>query len=84
MTPPHRTLELIRLNLLSHFDIVELTRRGYQEALVRVAGMGFRSGAIYDALIWQAAVKKKVQSFYTWNLGDFRRFADGKITVREP
>lgn len=84
MIHPEYALQLIRENVLAHFEPVELVQKDYETALERVAHLGFRSGAIYDALIWQAAVKKRVETFYTWNLDDFRRFSDGKIPVREP
>ena len=84
MMVPEYALNLIRENVLSKFDVVELSAKDYENALDRVANLKLRSGAIYDALIWQAAVKKKAKTFYTWNIGHFRRFSDGKITVREP
>lgn len=81
---PESAFELIHQNVMSHFEQVELSLKDYQSALERVVQLKLRSGAIYDALIWQAAVKKRVKTFYTWNPDDFMRFSDGKIAVREP
>lgn len=74
----------VHQEILSHFDVVTLTLEDYSAAMNRVKERRLRSGAIYDALIYQAAVKKKVKAIYTWNTDDFSRLADSNIAILTP
>lgn len=81
---PKLALEIITKNLLTHFQIVELGRKDYLEAIERVCRLGLRGPILYDALILQAALKKKAKVLFTFNPSDFQRLSEGGITIRTP
>jgi predicted nucleic acid-binding protein len=81
---PAAAESLIAENVLKDFQIVELKRRDYQETIKRVRERNLHGGVIYDALILQAALKKKARQVYTWNVGDFQRLAKDEIEISEP
>ena len=80
---PAETREILQKNLMSFFKILELSQQDYQNAIDRVVEKHLRSGAIYDALIFQSAVKGKVDKLVTWNLKHFVRLGD-EIQVVTP
>jgi len=47
---PEEARLLIETNFVEKMTMVELGVEDYREALRRVAGMGLRSGVVYDAL----------------------------------
>ena len=57
LIPTSRALDLINRNVLSAFEIIGLTEDDYRLVLERATRMDIRGGAIYDALIAQAAIK---------------------------
>ena len=65
--------KLIRENLSSRGKLVALSPRDYDAALGRMCDLGLTGGAVYDALIVQAALKAEVIRFVTLNGSDFRR-----------
>jgi len=65
--------KLIRENLTARGRVVALTARDYDAALGRMADLGLTGGAVYDALIVQAALKAKVDRLVTFNGANFRR-----------
>ena len=80
---------IIRENFLKRLSIVELTAQDYREALRRVTERGLVSGAIYDALHLQAALRAGCRSLATYNLNHFQQLgADGDsgmpITITRP
>jgi predicted nucleic acid-binding protein len=82
---PETVETLISENVLKDFQIVEMGQRDYQDTIKRVRKKQLRGGVIYDSLILQAAVKKKVKTLCTWNPADFLRLiADGEVTIQEP
>ncbi|MBI2067322.1 MAG: PIN domain-containing protein [Deltaproteobacteria bacterium] len=70
---PADVLQMLGNNIFPFFEVIDLTHKDYQNALQRVRDLNLRSGAIYDALIYQAALKKKIPTLYTWDLSDFSR-----------
>jgi predicted nucleic acid-binding protein len=71
--------------LLPHLRVTSLSRAVYVEALRRCAGLGLRSGAVYDALHLIAAEKVGANVFLTFNLSDFERLArPGGPAIRAP
>ena len=66
---------LILTNLESWVK-VSLDFEDYCAAIDRVTQAGMVSGAIFDALIAQAALKAKVDRILTFNIKDFRRLGD--------
>lgn len=82
---PEIAEKLVQENILSLFTVIELSVGDYRSAIGRVRLRGFRSGAIFDALILQAALKKKAKAIYTWNIEDFTRLiSDGEIDILRP
>ncbi len=81
---PKYARELIRRNIEPFFEIISLGPSDYLEAIERVSGLGLKSGAIYDALIYQAALKKKVSALVTWNTKHFERFSKGEVKIVTP
>jgi predicted nucleic acid-binding protein len=65
--------KLIRENLASAAQVVALSARDYEAALGRMADLGLNGGAVYDALIVQAALKADVDRVFTFNGSDFAR-----------
>ena len=64
---------LLRENVTARGEVVALTVQDYDDALDRAAGLGVTGGAVYDALILQAAIRAEVDRFVTLNGQDFRR-----------
>jgi predicted nucleic acid-binding protein len=64
---------LVRENLLGGAKVIEMDREDYAAVLDRMADNALTGGAIYDALVVQAALKADVDRVHTWNGADFRR-----------
>ena len=80
---------IIQESFLKRLSIVELTAQDYREAMRRVTERGLVSGAIYDALHLQAALKAGCRSLATYNLNHFQQLgADGDegtpVTITRP
>ena len=80
---------IIQESFLKRLSIVELTVQDYREAMRRVTERGLVSGAIYDALHLQAALKAGCRSLATYNLNHFQQLgADGDegmgVTITRP
>lgn len=71
---PQLAKELIFFNLKENFVWITLNDADYLSAVDLVQSLQLRSGSIFDALIFEAALKKKVQGIVTWNKKDFERF----------
>ena len=67
-------LVILRKYILDCFQIIPLNEDDYRKALDCVASKNLKSGSIFDALIFQTAVKVKVDSLITWNTKHFNRF----------
>ena len=81
---PVEACGVIRKVVLELFDVIDLTAKDYEKALDWVAERNLKSGAIFDALIAQAALKKKIPRLMTWNLKHFERFSSGDLKVITP
>jgi predicted nucleic acid-binding protein len=84
--PPHTALELLEANLRG-FQAVTLSAADYRSVLKRLAGLGLTGGAVYDALIAQAALKAKAEQIVTLNPGHFQRLGAevaALVVVPEP
>lgn len=64
--------KLISENILSVLSLVELGAKDYRSALHRVSSKNLKSGIIFDALIFQAALKAKATALCTWNESHFK------------
>lgn len=70
--PPTVALRLIQENL-EGFQTIALSATDYRAVLRRLEKLNLAGGAIYDALIAQAALKVKAERLLTLNSGHFRR-----------
>lgn len=75
---------LIEENIRSYFKIIDLSVKDYFDAIKRLKNLQLKGGVIYDALIYQAAIKKKIDKIYTLNLKDFNRVESGHIEILSP
>ena len=76
-TSPSRAFEVIRDRVLPAFETVPLDTDDYVAAVRRSARLGISGGAIYDALIVQAALKAAAEQIVTFNERDFSRICAG-------
>jgi predicted nucleic acid-binding protein len=67
-----KALFLIEMEILPYFTIVPLSIENYRQAMVDIARVGRSGGAIYDALILQAARSINASRLYTFNDKHFR------------
>lgn len=63
---------LIEMEILPYFIIVPSSIENYRQAMVDIARVGRSGGAIYDALILQAARSINASRLYTFNDKHFR------------
>lgn len=82
--PSSQANELIFQNIVGNFEIVELTLNDYKDAFKRVAEQEMKGPAVYDAIILQAAIKRKVDRLITWDLKDFTRLAGNSMLIASP
>lgn len=70
---PSIAQQIIEQEVLKIFEVVVLAEADYHSAIQRLVALGIPGGAIYDALITQAASKAEVDQVLTLNERDFRR-----------
>jgi predicted nucleic acid-binding protein len=82
---PEEARDLIRANIIGHAKVVALSADDYLEVIDSLATDGLRGGVTYDALIFRAAIKAKVQRLLTLNTRHFARMAHGQaVKVLSP
>jgi predicted nucleic acid-binding protein len=81
---PAQAREMIRANIVCSFEIVSLGKEDYLSAVDRAAEKNLIGGAFYDALIFQAAIKKKATHLVTWNQKHFMRFVTDELKIATP
>ena len=81
---PDEAARLIEENFLVHLQAVSLSMTDYKAAFTRVASLGLRSGAIYDALHVRCAERSGCDRIITYNTADFSRLAPPGIEVATP
>lgn len=64
---------LIRDNVSRPARIVTLSGSDYASAIDRMADKGLTGGAVFDALVAQAAIKADAKRLFTFNRSDFVR-----------
>jgi predicted nucleic acid-binding protein len=76
---------LIQEDILNIAEIVPLSAADYKTVIKKLRDNSFSGGIVYDALIYQAAVKTGADTLLTLNSADFRRLqlADGPV-ISEP
>lgn len=86
--PPPLTSDFVRRyifeNVTVNLNPIVLTPEDYKAAVNRVAVRKKRSGAIYDALHVQAALKSKCDGILTFNDRDFLPLAGTDIRILNP
>jgi predicted nucleic acid-binding protein len=70
--------------LRGKLGVLPLAARLYERAIDRVAGLGFSSGSIYDALHLECAEGAGCRRLHTYNLGHFQRLGPEGLTVLAP
>lgn len=81
---PLQARTMIEEGILGLFETIPLSLQDYRAAIERVSEKGLKSGAIYDALIFQAALKKKIPTLVTWNARHFEGLSRGELRVVTP
>ena len=72
---PALAQQLIRENL-KEFEVVSLLAEDYQKVIDQLVALNLTGGAIYDALIAQAAMKASVNRLLTLNPDHFTRLGN--------
>ena len=81
---PSQVQEVMKKDILPFFENVFLEWVDHQRAIDRTAEKTLRSGAIYDSLIFQSALKVRASKLVTWNVKDFSRLSSGEIEIVTP
>jgi predicted nucleic acid-binding protein len=81
---PEEARLLIETNFVGKLTVVEMVTNDYREALRRVAGLGLRSGVVYDALHLGCAEKAGYERLVTFNAKDFERLKPKGLSVLVP
>ncbi|MDK3158004.1 PIN domain-containing protein [Kamptonema cortianum] len=72
---PRDVSSLIDSSVCPYFELMALTAQDYKNVIRRLSEEGLSSGAIYDALIGESALKARVRAIATFNHKDFNRFS---------
>jgi predicted nucleic acid-binding protein len=81
---PEEAAQMIEVNLAGKLTILEISRNTYFDAIRLVAGLGFRSGMIYDALHLCCAEVEGCERLYTFNTRHFQQIASQTLKVVSP
>ncbi len=81
---PYEAHQLIEESILTHVQIIELTKKDYKLAIEKTNSANLGGGAIYDALHLVSAEKASCAQIYTFNLKHFRPLAKHPETVLRP
>ena len=76
--------QLIIDNFVGRLTVLDLATETYLEVLERVAGLGLRSGVVYDALHLATAEAAGCERLYTFNLRDFNRLSPKGLRIVSP
>jgi predicted nucleic acid-binding protein len=77
---PGTARRLIQENIKKSAEIIELNVEDYSGVINDSMSGGFTGGVVYDALIFQAAVKSGADKLLTLNTSDFSRFSNQEKT----
>lgn len=81
---PEEAQILIETNVLDRLSVVDLKVRDYWDGLRRVAGLGLRSGVVYDALHLGCAERAGCEQLVTFNARDFERLKPSGLKIVVP
>jgi predicted nucleic acid-binding protein len=73
---------LIQQNVLACFEVVSLSQSDYAAVIDRLADLGVVGGAVYDAVIMQAAARANPDQVITLNPSDFRRVCPPELVAK--
>lgn len=71
-----RQVKILLQDNLAHFEVIVLTPDEYWDTLERVTTLGFSGGAVFDALLAQAASKARADVLLTLNAKHFVRLGE--------
>jgi len=75
--------QLLIESCLRFLKVISLEAADYQITIAQMVALGLPGGAIFDALIAQAAVKVSADRLFTLNPGHFIRLDDGIAQITE-
>ncbi len=78
--PPRMALQLIEENLQA-FQLLTLSATDYRSVLRRLEKLNLAGGAVYDALIAQAALRARAEGLITLNPAHFRRLGQDVAAI---
>lgn len=81
---PLEALQIIEVNLIAQFTVLEISPAVYLGAIRNVANLGFRSGMIYAAIHLACAEAAGCERLYTFNMKHFLRLEPKEIEVLTP
>lgn len=81
---PEEARALIETNLLERLTVIHLDISDYREGLKRVAGLGLRSGVVYDALHLGCAERANCELLVSFNAKDFERLKPSGLKIVVP
>ncbi len=82
---PQECRQFISENIEKRAEIISLNAKDYSKVLDRMLSLNLSGGAIYDALLAQAAQKAKVDYLLTFNERDFLRvWPEGAKKIKVP
>jgi predicted nucleic acid-binding protein len=82
---PATAWTLVEKSILPCFEIVSLEPGDVRRALEHAAAAGAAGGAVWDALLLEAAVRGRADIVLSWNVRELSRLASpGGIEIREP
>ncbi len=70
---PGLAWRLIHESVEPHVSVVSLSSSDYLTTIKHLSDLGFSGGAVYDALIVNAAQKSEAARIVTFNMNDFKR-----------
>lgn len=72
-------------DIKDRLTLIALDEQEYFRVVEAAAATGLASGAVYDVILGQCALKAKAETLYTWNTRDFQRMAPAIASrVRRP
>ena len=81
---PELSVKLIEEYVITNYTLIELNIEDYRSAIQRASEKKLKDGMIYDAIIFQAALKGKADILLTWNQKDFHKLNNGEMKIFTP
>jgi predicted nucleic acid-binding protein len=84
---PEEALAMIERSVLPSFEIIEVKKTSYLNAIAACATTGWKGGRVHDAVHIQAAVQAGCDAIYTYDVAHFESLAPewkGRIQAPPP